>query len=112
MAEFDFSKVAGAAMVRETLAEPKVKPVDPDILNLAKTYLAGIEQNGTVLHAGRYSFKSEEMAAEFAAQLRRAGNFTEPKSTITVKVDPEGKGEGHVVGWYAGARRGKRANGS
>lgn len=109
--EFDWSEVSGTAVKR--LRAPKVAPVHDTIKALAQKSRDGVADpenpEGERLHVLRHEFKSPEMAAEFAKQIKKAGPHTVPPSTVTPVIDPDNTGNTRLVAWKAGDKRGRAA---
>jgi hypothetical protein len=94
------------------LREPKrpEKPSDGAIAMAQKSYDGFIpEGSDETWHAITHRFPTVEMAADAADELKRAGAYTTPETTVTVLIDPEGKGDNRVVRWRAGGKRGRKA---
>lgn len=99
-----FAAIDGAPVVT---AKPPA-PVPPSIVRMAQEVLNGITlDDGTVTHTKRYVFRPDQEALRdaFVKNMRNAGAWTEPPSTVTVTVEPDGL----TVLWRAGRKRGKRA---
>jgi hypothetical protein len=106
--EFDFSGVQASAVQR--LKPKKVVPVPPSIVKLAQQSYDGVAgDDDTQLHVLEHKFDSEERAAKFAAHMRHAGDHTQPITSVTALIDPDGSGDKRIVRWRAGARRGRGA---
>lgn len=105
---YDWSALTGQAVQR--LRAKKVVPVDPAIVRQAQRSWDGVpdpQREGKLLHVLSYKFPSEEMAAEFARQIKNAGEHTQPQTSVSAVIDPAGTGDRTVVNWRAGARRGR-----
>lgn len=62
-----------------------------------------------ILHVLTHRFKTVEEADAAEDELKRAGAYTDPESTVTVVRDPEDTGDKRIVSWRAGQKRGRRA---
>lgn len=89
--------------VVERLRKPKTTPV-PDAIVRAAQRSVGDENGPIVLE---HKFADDETAAAFAKLMRKAGDHTEPQTTVQVVIDPEETGDNTLVRWRAGARRGR-----
>lgn len=103
-----FAGIQGTPVVT---AKP-VQPVPPSIVRMAQEVLNGITlDDGTVTHTKRYTFPAgqEALRDAFVRNMRNAGAWTEPPSTVTVTVNPDGIDGGDMtVSWRAGRKRAKR----
>lgn len=91
---------------KDRLREP-VKPARPPegAIAMAQKSFDGItEEDGTVKHAMSHRFPSAELAAQAADELKRAGAYTTPESTVTVVID---EGDKRLITWRAGKKRGR-----
>lgn len=118
--EYDWSKVNGQAV--ERLRAPKVYDVPAQIVKLAQASWDGVplrrdgkpvlDDDGqpVVTHNMRHDFgKGNEAVAEaFATHMRHAGDHTEPLTSVSAVLDPDGDGSVYVVSWKAGKRRGRQ----
>lgn len=95
---FDWNAVTGHQTDR--LRAPKVTPVDPAIVKQAQRSW----DEGTVLG---HEFPSQEIAAEFARLIKKAGDHTTPQTSVSAVPDPNREGNLRLVHWRAGARRGR-----
>lgn len=76
------------------LQETRVEPVPEPIVKLAQRALEGAPHPADpdkTIHSMEITFESAEKAAAFARHMRNAGLHTDPKSSITVVVDPESR---------------------
>lgn len=91
------------------LREPKkpAKPSDHAITQAQKSY-NGEEHDGETWHVLTHRFPSVEMAEAAADELKRAGSYTNPESTVTVVIDPQNSGDKRIVSWRAGGKRGRK----
>ena len=92
---------------RSTLTEGK-KPARPSDGAIAQAQRSwdGEDHDGEKWHVLSHRFPSEEMAALAADELKRAGYYTEPNTTVKVVIDKTDK---RIVSWHAQARRGRKA---
>lgn len=115
LTESGYNWEAFEAVTVERLREPKVQPVPAGIIKQAQRAVTGVTApNGEVMHTLEYEFPAKELAIEFAKHMKHAGQHTNPVSTITVLVDPQGVAKGsevnpNLVRWQAGKRRGRAA---
>lgn len=75
-----------------SLQETRVEPVPDPIVKLAQRALDGAPHPtdpDKTIHAMEITFETEAKAEAFARHMRNAGLHTTPKSSITVKIDPE-----------------------
>ena len=95
------------------LREPK-KPARPSdgAIALAQKSYAGYQPVddkgvavGEVRHAMSHRFATEEQAALALDELKRAGAYTTPETTVTAFIDEDDK---RAVSWRAGNKRGRR----
>lgn len=111
-AGFDWGSITGQA--HTVLRAPKVAPVPPAIIALAQKSYEGVEHpdHEEKLHVLRHQFESETRAAEFAKLMKKAGEHTTPKTTISVVIDPDYRDGGEknpsLVAWRAGVRKGRK----
>jgi len=108
---FDWSDLTGQAVQR--LKAKKVVPVDPSIVRQAQRSYDGVTDPANpenLLHVLSYKFPTAEMAAEFARQMKHAGDHTSPATSVSVVIDPANTGDQTVVNWRAGSRRGRNAS--
>jgi hypothetical protein len=111
--EYDWTGVNGQAANR--LRAPRIPDVPAPIVKLAQKSWDGeeieVDDEKVVTHVLRYDFGkgNEEMAAEFAKQMRNAGHHTTPLTSVQAAIDPDGDGSKHIVAWQAGQRRGRRS---
>jgi len=100
-------------MFRATLRPPKrpPKPSDGAIAMAQKSYngfATGEGDSAETQHVMVHRFATVEEAELAADELKRAGAYTEPESTVTVIHDPDGSGDRRVVAWRAGGKRGRK----
>jgi hypothetical protein len=85
------------------------RPSDGAIRMAQKSYDGHTPEGEDVtLHAITHRFGSVEEAEIAAAELKRAGAYTEPETTVSVLFDPENTGDKRVLRWKAGAKRGRK----
>lgn len=91
---------------KERLREPVKPPRPPDgAIAMAQRSFDGLTtEDGKVKHAMSHRFGTEELAAQAADELKRAGAYTTPESTVTVVFD---EGDKRIVTWSAGKKRGR-----
>lgn len=111
--EFDWEGVTGAAV--ERLKAPKTPAIPAPIVAQAQRSWDGVDDPknpGNKLHVLEHQFKKgEEAKAEaFAKLMKKAGALTVPPTSVSVVVDPDGKGNTLLISWRAGKRRGRGAN--
>jgi hypothetical protein len=91
------------------LREPKKpeRPSDGAIAMAQKSYDGFIPEGETeTLHVMRHRFPSIEAADLAADELKRAGSYTTPVTTVTVTVDDNDK---RSIRWRAGEKRGRKS---
>lgn len=100
-----------APVFTKTLKSPKV-PVKPSdgAIRLAQKSYDGQDVGGEKVHVMRHRFATVEMAEAAADELRRAGHYTTPQSSVRVVIDPDKLDDKRLVAWIAGARRGRAAS--
>jgi hypothetical protein len=91
------------AKLREKAPPPR--PSDGSIAMAQKSY-DGEPHDGEIWHAMSHRFPTVEMATLAADELKRAGFYTSPPSSVTAYQD---KDDERIVRWSAGARRGRAA---
>lgn len=90
---------------------PPKKPARPSdgAIALAQKSLNGEPQaDGEIFHVITRRFRTEAEAEAAADELRRAGAYTEPESTVTVVTDPDRSGDKRMLRFRAGGKRGRR----
>ena len=100
---------AGAEPVfADRLRAPKsaAKPSDGAIKMAQRSY-DGETHGDTIVHVLRFRFPTAEIAEAAAGELKRAGTFTVPESSVRVVIDPDNTGDQRMVAWSAGSRRGR-----
>lgn len=102
---YDWGEVTGRFVQR--LRAAKVEPVPDSIVKQAQLSWDGEEIDGEVRHVREHTFRTDEMAAEFARLIKKAGKHTTPETSVTAVIDPDNDGNLRKVSWRAGARRGK-----
>lgn len=113
--EFDWGVITGQAV--ERLRAPKVASVPASIVELAQRSYVGVvneaDPEGARLHVLRHQFDSASRAEQFVKLMRKAGDHTSPRTSVSVVVDPDRigaeAGGDRIVAWRAGERRGKKA---
>lgn len=103
----DWDKVT--PVFKQALKPPKLPPRPPDgaIRMAQKSYDGFTADDGeTVQHVMSHRFGTEALAEQAAAELRNAGAYTTPVTTVTVHVDEADK---RVVSWRAGEKRGRKS---
>lgn len=99
------------------LKGPKLPPRPSDgAVAMAQKSLDGMTdpESGEVMHVITHRFPSVEMADLAADELKRAGSYTNPVSTVTVVRGPDFKDEDpkfddqRWVRWRAGGKRGRK----
>jgi hypothetical protein len=55
-----------------------------------------------------HRFGTVEEAAKAVDELKRAGAYTDPETTVTAIIDPEETGDKRIVRWRTGEKRGRR----
>lgn len=87
------------------------RPTDGAIAMAQKSY-DGFTPEGAeeTFHVMTHRFESVEVAEHAADELKRAGAYTEPETSVTVLIDPEESGDKRIVRWSAGKRRGRKAS--
>lgn len=114
---FDFSEVTGQVVTR--LKAKKVQPVDAAIVRQAQRSWDGVPLADNPEELGHnlvHTFATVEMAAEFARQMRNAGDHTNPLTSVSVVVNPDPQGKNgtptdeRTVSWRAGKRRGRETS--
>lgn len=94
--------------------KPPVKPDKPSdgaVRMAQKSYdgfKSGPEDDAEVLHVITHRFPTVEAADVAEDELKRAGAYTTPESTVSVLRDPEGEGDNRIVRWRAGNKRGRK----
>lgn len=83
------------------------RPSDGAIAMAQKSY-AGTDKDGETVHIMRHRFHTVEEATQAADELRRAGAYTEPETTVNVVIDPDGVDDKRVLAWRAGDKRGRK----
>lgn len=83
------------------------KPSDGAIAMAQRSY-AGETRGDQTVHIMRHRFKTVEEAASAADELKRAGAYTEPETTVNVVIDPDGADDNRLVAWRAGLKRGRK----
>src|SRR5260370_31690412 len=96
---------------RARLREPKLpaKPSDGAIAMAQRSYDGTIPEGGTeALHVMTHRFPNAESADLAADELKRAGAYTSPVTTVNVTRGEKGDGDGdlRIVHWRAGPHRG------
>lgn len=97
----DWAKITGTTADR--LRKPKIPAVPAPIVKLAQASYDSKEvkkfrfPDGTDL----------KVVEEFATHLRNAGHHTDPLTSVSAVIDPEGEDDKLLVTWKAGGRRGK-----
>jgi hypothetical protein len=94
---------------KDRLREP-VKPPRPSdgAIAMAQRSYDGYKpdpENDFTQHAMSHRFKNEAEAAAAADELKRAGAYTTPESTVSAVID---EGDKRVVTWRAGKKRGRK----
>jgi len=93
------------------LREPK-KPQRPSdgAIAMAQRSFMGHTPEGTeeIQHAMTHRFATEEMADFAEDELKRAGAYTDPQTTVQTVRDPENTGDKRIVRWQAGLKRGRK----
>lgn len=126
MADYDWGELNGKAV--ERLRASKIVPVPPALVKQAQRSWDGVDgPGGTKLHVIRYDFlpnfshvkdeakrreQATAKAAAFAKLMRKAGDHTTPRTSVTVVIDPDHVKDGDpeqpwIVAWKAGKRRGR-----
>jgi hypothetical protein len=121
-AAFDWSSITGQAV--ERLRAKKVQPVPAHVISLAQSSYDGRKNphdpEGELLHVIRHEFSADDAgvarAASLGKMLRRAGEFTTPKTSVSVVIDPDyvkdvtpaGSEKPWVIAWRAGERKGRK----
>lgn len=92
--------------------KPKAPPARPSdgAIRMAQKSYDGFSPEGTeeVLHVITHRFATVEMADVAVDELKRAGAYTTPISTVNVVVDPDNTGDKRIVRWRAGVKRGRK----
>jgi hypothetical protein len=92
--------------------KPPTKPARPSdgAIRMAQKSYDGFTHPETeeVLHVITHRFPTVEAADVAEDELKRAGSYTEPNSTVTVVRDPDGTGDNRIVRWRAGNKRGRK----
>lgn len=93
------------------LTPPKMPERPSDMaISLAQASYDGQDVDGETYHVMTHRFKSEAQAAAAADELKRAGAYTTPVSTVTIAIDPEKTGDKRVVSWRASGKRGRKTS--
>jgi|SRR5215831_7985254 len=100
---------AATPVFADRLIAPKAaaRPSDGAIKMAQRSY-DGEKHGDDILHVLRHRFPTPEMAEAAADELKRAGGFTSPESTVRVAIDPDRSGDLRMVAWSAGAKRGRK----
>jgi len=93
----------------DRLRAPKTaaKPSDGAIKMAQRSY-DGEKHGEDIVHVLRFRFPTAEIAEAAADELKRAGAFTTPESTVRTVIDPDNAGDTRMVAWSAGAKRGRK----
>lgn len=104
MADITWAPTIGA--FRKDFREPKrpAKPSDTAI-SLAQRSYDGQEVDGETVHVMTHRFSSGEQAALAVDELKRAGYYTTPASTVRAEASAD---DPRMVTWIAGPKRGRR----
>lgn len=89
------------------------RPSDGAIRMAQKSYdgfKSGEGENAEILHVMTHRFPTVEAADAAEDELRRAGAYTNPVTTVSVVRDPEGEGDKRIVRWRAGNKRGRKTD--
>lgn len=97
--------------------KPPVKPERPSdgAIRMAQKSFDGFtapvaegEDPGETLHVITHRFQTNEAADVAEDELKRAGSYTDPETTVSVARDPDGVGDSRIVRWRAGNKRGRK----
>ena len=86
------------------------RPSDGAIVQAQRSWDGRVNEDGETEHVMRHRFATEEMAQIAADELKRAGYYTEPETTVSVTVDPDNAGDKRIIAWLAGGKRGRKAD--
>lgn len=93
------------------------EPVKPQRPSDGAIKMAQISYDGRVNpeteeteHAITHRFPSVEAAEIAADELKRAGAYTTPETTVSIVIDPEGTGDKRILRWRAGGKRGRKTS--
>lgn len=89
------------------------RPSDGAIALAQKSYAGEVRGEGDAketVHVLRHRFKTVEEAEKAADELKRAGYYTTPESTVTVVHDPDNTGDRRLIAWQAGNKRGRKSS--
>lgn len=105
---------AGIAPVfSKSLRGPKLPPKPSDqAIALAQRSYDGQKVDDEIVHVMRHRFPTVEQAEAAADELKRAGSYTTPPSSVRTLLDPDQEGDKRVLAWTAGARRGRGSSAS
>lgn len=105
----DWSGITPVFKARLTPPKRPERPSDMAI-SLAQASYDGQDVEGERFHVMSHRFKTEAQAAAAADELKRAGAYTTPESTVTVAIDPEKSGDKRVLSWRASGKRGRKTS--
>lgn len=71
-------------------------------------FVKGEGDDAETVHVMRHRFKTVEEAEAAADELKRAGAYTDPETTVTVNHDPDNTDDRRIVAWLAGQKRGRK----
>lgn len=93
------------------LRQPK-KPAKPSdgAIAMAQKSFDGFAPEGSeeVQHVMTHRFATVEMADTAEDELKRAGAYTTPETTVNTIRDPEGTDDKRILRWRAGLKRGRK----
>lgn len=85
------------------------RPSDGAIAAAQQSYTGRMNpETNEMEHVMTHRFGSVEEAAKAVDELKRAGAFTKPETTVTAITDPDETGDKRIVRWRTGEKRGRR----
>lgn len=106
---WDTALESAGTVFKATLRPPKKpeKPSDGAISAAQRSY-DGHEVNGETLHVITRRFPTVEAADAAEDEIKRAGAYTTPETSVRTARDPEGIGDARILAFVAGNKRGRK----
>lgn len=119
--EYNWDEITGRTT--ERLRAPKVVPVPAGIVRQAQRAFDGVPhptKEGKLVHTLSHTFPDAATAAQFYRLVKKAGEHTTPRSSVTAVINPDPEGRldpEHPttdcdVSWRAGSKRGPKSDDS
>lgn len=92
---------------KSALRPPKLpeRPSDGAVAQAQRSYDGQDNGEGETVHVMFHRFPTVEMAEAAADELKRAGAYTNPQTTVQVYHDEKDR---RILSWRAGAKRGRK----